>query len=143
MKSLYLIGSLRNPNITTIANRIRLETGIDVFDDWISPGPEADDHWKDYEQGKGNTYADALQGHAAKHIFAFDKYHLDRCDAAVLIAPAGKSAHLELGYTLGRNKPGFILLDDPERWDVMYQFATGVYDSLDSFIAELIRRSCF
>lgn len=134
IKSLYLIGSLRNSNIESIANTIRTTCNVEVFDDWKSPGPNADDFWKEYEQGKGNTYKEALQGYAAKHIFAFDKGHLDRCDAALLIAPAGKSAHLELGYTIGKGKPGFILLDDPERWDVMYQFATGIYDSIDEFI---------
>jgi nucleoside 2-deoxyribosyltransferase len=41
--------------------------------------------------------------------------------------PAGKSAHLELGYMIGRGKPCFVLFDEePERWDVMYQFATAV-----------------
>jgi len=136
IKSLYIIGSLRNTNITQIANLIRVEVGIEVFDDWKSPGPNADDFWKEYEQGKGNTYKEALQGYAAQHIFAFDKHHLDRCDAALLVAPAGKSAHLELGYTLGKGKPGFILLDDPERWDVMYQFATGIYDDIRDFITD-------
>lgn len=135
INSLYIIGSLRNPNIEAVAAKIReIYPMMDVFDDWKSPGPNADDFWKEYERGKGNNYKQALQGHAAKHIFAFDKSHLDRCDAALLVAPAGKSAHLELGYTIGRGKPGYILLDDPERWDVMYQFATGIYDNLEDFL---------
>jgi nucleoside 2-deoxyribosyltransferase len=102
--------------------------GFDVFDDWMAAGPEADDFWKKYEIGRGSSYADALLGHAARHVFEFDKYHLDRCDAAVLVLPAGKSGHLELGYVAGTGKPTFILLDGQDtRFDVMYQFATKVF----------------
>ncbi len=127
MDSIYLIGSLRNENVPLLANRIREAVpGLEVFDDWYSPGPRADDHWKEYEVGKGHTYKEALQGWAAKHVFEFDKYHLDRCDGALLLLPAGKSCHLEAGYVAGRGKPLFVLMDDPERFDVMYQFAKEV-----------------
>lgn len=124
---LYLIGSMKNPQIPEIANRIREATGFEVFDDWHCVGPEADDYWKDYELRRGHSYAKALQGWHAKNVFNFDKYHLDRADATVLVLPAGRSAHLELGYMIGCGKPGFILLDGADcRFDVMYQFATGV-----------------
>lgn len=133
---IYLIGSLRNEKIPEIAIKIR-NAGFDVFDDWYAPGPEADDYWKNYEQVRGRNYLEALEGHAAKNIFAFDKKHLDAADAAVLILPCGKSGHLELGYTIGRGKPGFILLNEPDRWDVMYQFATGMFAELDTLINAL------
>lgn len=123
MQSLYMIGSLRNrAGVTQVAKEIREVHNIEAFDDWLAPGPEADDHWKEYEMGKGHKYKDGLNGWAAKHVFEFDKRHLDRCDGGVLILPAGKSCHLEAGY-IARTKPLFILLDDPERWDVMYLFA--------------------
>ena len=123
----YLIGSLRNPEVNRIAAAIR-ELGYEVFDDWTATGPTADDSWRDYEKQRGHTYPQALQGFAAKHVFAFDKFHLDRANIAVLLMPAGKSGHLELGYFLGTGKPGYVLFDqEPERFDVMYQFATGVF----------------
>jgi hypothetical protein len=123
----YLIGSLRNPEVNRIAAAIR-ELGYEVFDDWTAAGPTADDSWRDYEKQRGHTYPQALQGFAAKHVFAFDKFHLDRANIAVLLMPAGKSGHLELGYFLGTGKPGYVLFDqEPERFDVMYQFATGVF----------------
>lgn len=127
IKSIYLIGSLRNPEVPSFANELERQ-GFEVFDSWFSPGPEADDFWRKYEQERGRTYAEALQGYAARHIFEFDKFHLDRCDAVVMLMPAGKSGHLELGYGLGRGKPGFMLFNEvPERWDVMLQFCTGVF----------------
>src|SRR5574337_842045 len=115
--SVYLIGSLRNPRVPEVAAAIRAE-GYDVFDDWYAAGPEADDYWQKYEQGRGHDFTLALQGYAANHVFNFDRHHLDRCDMGVLLLPAGKSGHLELGYMIGQGKPGFILMDkleDPDR----------------------------
>lgn len=133
---IYLIGSLRNPEVPKIANRLR-EAGYEVFDDWFAAGPEADDKWRDYEKQRGRTYIEALRGHAARNVFHFDHRHLTAADAVVLALPAGKSGHLELGWALGRGTPGFILLDSPERWDVMYQFASGVVSSVEELIREL------
>lgn len=127
MKRVYLIGSLRNPRVPELGRTMR-RAGLDVFDDWHAAGPEADDHWQKYEQAKGNNFVQALKGAAAQHVFAFDCENLDASDAAVLVLPAGKSGHLELGYMAGKGKKTYILIDsDPERFDVMYNFATGVF----------------
>ena len=127
MKSIYIIGALRNKAIPEFANELQ-QLGFEAFADWFSPGPDADDFWRDYSKARGLTYKQALESYAARHIFDFDKYHLDRCDLAVMLMPAGKSGHLELGYTIGRGKPGYILFDgEPERYDVMVQFATGIF----------------
>lgn len=129
MRSLYLIGSLRNPNVISLGNEIR-GLGFDVFDDWISAGKFADDEWQAYEQARGHRYDMALKNYPAQHVFSFDKKHLDRCEVGVLLLPAGRSGHLELGYLLGQGKKGYILFDDgvpePDRFDVMYNFANGV-----------------
>jgi nucleoside 2-deoxyribosyltransferase len=136
---IYLIGSLRNPKIPELANALEA-IGFDVFDDWFSPGPEADDFWLKYEKSRGRTYEQALKGHAARHIFEFDRTHLDAADLVVMYMPTGKSGHLELGYSLGKGKRGYILFDqEPERWDVMYQFATGIFFNQDDLLAELRR----
>ena len=98
----------------------------------------ADDHWMEYERGRGHGYKEALAGYAAQMVFHFDKTHLDRCDIAVLLLPAGKSGHLELGYFRGLGKPGYILMDkEPERYDVMYNFASGIYFNKTDFFKEL------
>jgi nucleoside 2-deoxyribosyltransferase len=134
---LYVIGSLRNPQIPSIAKALR-EAGHEVFDDWYAAGPEADDYWQRYEKERGHNLAQGLNGLSAAHVFNFDKTHLDASDAVVLVLPAGKSAHLELGYVLGCGKPGYVLYsEEPERWDVMYKFATGVFTDFDSLVKEL------
>ena len=136
---IYLIGSLRNPKVPEIAKRLRQE-GIEVFAEWFAAGPEADDYWKAYEQSQGYSYIEALSRPAAKNVFAFDRTNLDRSSTVVLVLPAGRSGHLELGYGIGSGKPGYILLDDPDRWDVMYQFASGIYTDIDALIKQLTKK---
>ena len=134
---IYLIGSMRNPAVPELANNLRKE-GFKVFDDWSSPGPDADDYWQDYEKQRGRTFKEALDGAHAWNVFNFDKRHLDRASTAVLVAPAGKSAHIELGYMRGSGKPAFVYMEgEPERFDVMYRFATGVCTSYMQLLEEL------
>lgn len=141
INKLYVIGSLRNPEVPKIAQAIRTKCNIEVFDDWYAAGPEADDYWRDYEKSRGHSYEEALKGYAARHVFSFDKHHLDTADAALLVLPAGKSGHLELGYVAGQGKPAFILLDDPERWDIMCQFASVVTPSLDEIVNTIKKKN--
>jgi nucleoside 2-deoxyribosyltransferase len=134
----YVIGSLRNPQVLDVTLAIEKALPVEVFSDWLAAGPEADDKWKEYEQARGRTYEEALRGYAARNVFAFDKHHLDTSDAAVLVYPAGKSGHLELGYMAGRGKPTAILLDaDYDRWDVMLNFADIVTRDIDTLVSGL------
>lgn len=135
-KSIYLIGSLRNPKIPSIANALR-EAGHEVFDDWHTGGPDADDAWKRYEGVRGRPYREAVKGYAANHVFEFDMHHIKRVDVGVLALPAGKSGHLELGYMIGRGQAGYVLFEEePEkdRWDLMYKIAHGVFFSIEELV---------
>lgn len=137
---IYLIGSLRSQRVPEVAQDLRT-LGYHVFDDWYAVGPEADDYWRTYEKNKGNSFLAGLQGAAAENVYNFDKRHLDASDVAVLVAPAGKSAHLELGYMIGAGKRGYIFLppqdEEPERWDIMYKFATGITASFEELVCLL------
>ena len=138
-KVIYLIGSLRNPKIPILANKLR-KLGFEVFDDWFSPGPHADDFWRAYEKTRGSSYKQALQNYAGKHIYEFDKFHIDRCNIGILYMPCGKSGFLELGYMLGKGKKCFIFFDkgpEKDRWDVMLQFANGVFFKFNEMKEEL------
>ena len=132
-KQVYLAGSLRNQGIVSIHKEL-MKTGYRVFSDWFAAGHEADDWWKSYYTQLGLSYKEALKEPASVNVFNFDKKHIDASDVMVLALPAGKSGHLELGYHLGKGKPGYILLDDPERWDIMYAFATGLTDDIDELV---------
>lgn len=134
--NIYLIGSLRNPQVPVVAEDLRRE-GFNVFDDWFSAGPEADDHWQAHAKYREQTYFEALDSPHAKNVFEFDTKWIHWSDVVVLLMPAGKSGHLELGWALGRGKLGYVLFDgEPERYDVMYRFATGVFlDTKDLAVA--------
>jgi hypothetical protein len=134
-RKLYLIGSLRNDAVPDLAKRLRgTVPDIEVFDDWYAAGREADDYWKSYEQDRKRGYIEALRGHAAKHVFEFDKHHLDTSTHALLVLPAGKSGHMEAMYAqYGAGAKTAILLEqgaDP-RWDVMYQFIDNVFETIE------------
>ena len=137
MKSVYIIGSLANPEIVPLANRLRAQ-GLDVFDDWISGGSECDRRWEEYEKARGRSFIEALQGYHAKHVFEFDKFHLDRCDAAVMVMPCGKSGWAEMAYTRGRGKPAYILAtEDISHFDVMIQFCTKIFTNEADLVSVL------
>lgn len=121
--TIYLIGSLRNRQVVHIENTLR-RAGFDPFASWVAASEIADDRWQEYCTTRGLTHKQALHDWSALHIFAFDKHHLDRCNAAVLVLPAGKSARMEFGYMVGSKKPAWILYDEtPKRYDVMDLFA--------------------
>jgi nucleoside 2-deoxyribosyltransferase len=137
-QKIYLIGSLRNPSIEGIAKQLRA-AGFDVFDDWYAIGPEADDHWKTYEQNRGRNFKQALDGQVCTNAFNFDKRNIDASDIGVMVMPAGKSGHTELGYMAGKGKRTYVLLEpDVDRWDIMYKFFTGVEYDVESLIKTLL-----
>ena len=134
---IYLIGSLRDPAVPILGNTLR-QLGFDVFDDWFAAGEIADDRWQEYEQLRGHTLAQALDGYAAQHVFRYDLHHLNRADIGVLLLPCGKSGHIEAGYLVGQGKPVYVLLpDEPSRFDVMYAHFSGVYSSEESLFDAL------
>lgn len=126
MRKIYLVGSLRDEDTPGLAIRLR-EDGHEVFDEWFSAGPIADDSWQKHQTAKGVSFREALRGPAAQHVLAFDDAWLLWADTVVMVGP-GKSRGIELGVSIGRGKEGFIYLPDgePERWDVMYGYARDV-----------------
>lgn len=134
---IYLITSLKNDKLPTLSTILR-QNGFSVFDDWYSPGPDADDFWTQHYKRKGLNFKQALNGPHAWNVFRFDKENIDKSDVVVLVQPCGKSAHIELGYAIGRGKPAFVLLDkEPERFDIMYRFCTNVCYNVNELIDEL------
>lgn len=133
-RSIYLIGSLKNPIVGEVASVLR-KLGHDVFDDWRSPGPDADDYLRDYYRARGFNYRQIMESPSARLAFNYDKEHLKRCDLAIMVMPAGKSGHLELGTVIGSGKPGYILFDsEPERVDIMHGFATDIFLNMEEMV---------
>lgn len=144
---IYVIGSLENPRVPSIAGTLR-EDGHEVFDSWYAAGPDADRYWRQYEEAKGLSFAEALSAPAAQNVLNFDRKWALWADVGVLVLPAGKSGHLELG-AFWINVPGkqaHILLPpdfSPEKWDVMYGLADGIWSSPHLLQAYLLRGDGF
>jgi hypothetical protein len=53
-KKIYIIGALKNNEITNIAEELRKINNksieYDVFDQWITPGPDADQYLFEYSK---------------------------------------------------------------------------------------------
>lgn len=141
IKSLYLIGSLRNNYVRELELKLLKKfPDLEVFTEWHGAGERADDAFKEYHQGRGRSYREALGSYAARHIFEFDKAHLDRTAGAVLCMPAGKSCMLEAGYVIGCQKPvfGFFSKGEPdERWEIMLQFLTSLSYTEEELIDQI------
>ncbi len=138
-KLIYLIGALKNPEIPKYTNALA-ELGFQVFSDWWAASEDADDWLRDYYKVRGYNYKQTLASPAAQHIFNFDRKWLDLADIGIMVMPAGKSGHLELGYIKGRGKPGYILFDkEPERVDIMHNFANEVFFNLEELKNVLTR----
>ena len=141
IKKIYIIGALKNDNIPKIAAALR--PTYEVFDQWITPGPEADQFLFQYAKQRGWNYKEALTCFAARNNFEFDKRHIDSSDIVVMVMPAGKSAHLELGYAIGMGKEAHILFDaEPDRFDLMYNFvpADNIHFNLEQLSDKLLKK---
>lgn len=137
-KYVYLIGSLANESIPLVGNEFRKQ-GYVVYDHWWGAGKEADKSWQEYSKIKGLTYKEALKDVGAQTVFHFDRSRIEMSDICILVMPAGKSGHLELGYAAGLNKKTYILYEgEPDRYDVMPQFAkNGVFYKLEDLLSAL------
>ena len=134
----YLIGSLRNPEVPLLGNKIRA-LGFEVFDEWHGAGERADDSWQLYEETRGRSYRDALyESKAAQNTFDFDLRNMNDSDIGVLLLPAGKSAHIELGYLVGRSRKTFALFNEvPARWDLMMKFCDDIFFTQRALLSAL------
>jgi hypothetical protein len=131
---IYIIGSLKNPNIPVVASALRAD-GHHVFDEWYACGPDADRHWREHHQQAGRDFKSAMWSDFTNHSFEFDRQHMMMSDTGILVLPAGKSGHMELGWMIGKGKRGIIYMEqEPEAWDLMYRFAELVIGPVEDLL---------
>jgi len=112
---IYVASSWRNPRQPGVVQALRA-AGNDVYDFRT----HADFHWSDidpaWESWSAEEVVEALKHPIAQRSFVCDMQALESCDALVLVMPCGRSAHLELGYAIGADKPTAVLLEvgEPE-----------------------------
>ena len=113
----YIASSWRNTQQPGVVARLRAE-GHDVYDFRNPVEGDHGFHWSsidpEWQEWSPEAYVRALQHPVAQAGFAKDMNALRRADAVVLVMPCGRSAHLELGWTVGAGKSTIVLLSDGE-----------------------------
>lgn len=138
-RKIYVASSWRNSLQPDVVKALRIQ-GHEVYD-FRHPRPGNDGFgWSqmdaDWLNWTPERFVDRLYSSpVARAGFLLDKAALDWCDTCVCILPSGRSAHLELGYAVGRGKATYVLLQ-PEKFEpeLMYLLCDRVVCSLDELL---------
>lgn len=145
---LYVASSWRNECQPGIVRLLR-ELGHEVYD---FRNPETAFHWSEidpnWEAWTPEQFHDALKHQLAVAGFRSDFEALKWADAAILLLPCGRSAHLEAGWIAGAGKPLAILFAEGSPIELTYCMAeqTGGalcagLDELKQWLASLQRKA--
>lgn len=134
---IYVASSWRNENQPDVVTALRAAKH-EVYDFRCPPHGKGGFHWSDIDpHWKGWTpekFRSVLFTPIARDGFDSDMSAMLWADACVMVMPCGRSAHLEAGWFVGRNKPVCILLSDGEP-ELMYRMthhrALNVQDVVD------------
>jgi hypothetical protein len=133
-KKIYLATSWKNPHYYGVYKTL-LKAGHTVYDfrregfGWESTDPNWKEKFDDFE-----AYMNALVSQTAVDGFLRDFGAMEWADTGVLLTPCGRSAHLELGWMVGKKKPCYILLTEPQEWELMYLLADKIVNSTDALL---------
>ena len=141
MTRIYLASSWRNDHQPRVLDLLRI-AGHEVYDfrhPHLGPGARGvgfswahiDPDWLDWTP---DQFRDALGDPLARDGFAADQEGMDWADTCVMLAPCGRSAHLEAGYMAGQGKRTIAYLYPGEEPELMY----GLLDELVTTDAELL-----
>jgi hypothetical protein len=139
----YVASSWRNERQPEVVRAIRA-AGHQVYD-FRNPNEEILEldqgfHWSDIDP-EWQTWPPSQFINALDHPLALGGYNrdyaaLETADAVVLVMPCGRSAHLELGFGVGRGKASIILLSDGEP-ELMYKMVPNLVTSIEEVIIAL------
>ena len=128
---IYVAGSFKHAGkIRLIAQRLR-EAGLQCYvfcDEDELTNELSNSLRRNYDTAllKPNT---ALRLEIVQTIGTLNLASLKDCDAAVVVLPSGKSAHMEAGFMAGKGRPVWIYGPMTRgEFDAMYVMARGVYD---------------
>lgn len=137
---IYVASSWRNERQPAVVQRLR-DAGHEVYD-FRNPGPgehgfawsEIDPNWKSWTP---EQFVEALKHPVSEHGFSLDMEALQGADATVLVLPCGRSAHLELGFAVGRDQLTIVLVEGATEPELMYRMCDHVCLSLDAVVETL------
>lgn len=74
--------------------------------------------------------------HAIREVFEVDMDALKKSESVILLLPAGKSAHIEIGVAYGLGKK-CILIGEQKEAESLYCIFDEVYSTIDAFVVSL------
>ena len=130
----YVASSWKNDFQVAVVTACR-SAGMDVYDfkdsegfSWseVAPGWHETEDTLTFEQ-----YLEMVNHPRALTGYARDFTAMQQADVFVLVLPAGRSAHLELGWAVGQGKRTAILnMEQPVIPDLMYRMVDYMTDNL-------------
>ena len=138
-RKIYVASSWRNTFQPMAVHVLRTVENFEVYD-FRHPRPgERGFAWSDIDgewlRWTPDRYIEALEDPVAVAGFNSDLDAMKWADTFVLVMPAGRSAHLELGWAAGAGKETVILLDEegfePE---LMYKLADHVVTTMSDVL---------
>jgi len=134
---IYVASSWRNIIQPTVVEKLKAE-GFDVYDFRHPTDNDNGFRWSDidknWESWTPEEFAKKLRHPIAEDGYNKDMLALNLADIVVMVMPCGRSAHLELGYAVGRMKKTAILLCNGEP-ELMYRMATNIFTEIPSLIS--------
>ncbi len=133
MSRIYAASSWRNVRQPLVVQILR-DLGHEVFD-FRHPEPGNNGfHWSDIDPGwetwSPSHFLQALRHPLVRLGLKQNTDGMESCDTCILVMPCGRSAHLELGWFIGKGKKSYILLDDGEP-ELMYGMVDGLFVSIE------------
>lgn len=124
---IYIASSWKNAGLVRTLSLVMQGLGHEVYD-----FTDAEKHFAfdaaDIERFAGKRdeidWLDFMECTETLKAFQADRAGINWADAVLMVLPCGRSAHLEAGYAVGRNKPLIIYGDLPKgEFETMYGFA--------------------
>ncbi len=136
---IYVASSWRNAFQPSVVAALR-EAGHFVYDfrnpSWDDTGFQWSEIDPDWQEWDFSEYRECLNHPIAKHGFDSDMNAMDKSEACVLVLPCGRSAHLELGWFVGRGRKTCILHPPTESVEpeLMAKMVDAQFNSTDAVI---------
>ena len=125
---IYIASSWKNEGIVKVlAQQLRREGyEVDAFCD-DSTGRYVF-HWSEIGDKEELDAINFLANPKSHRAYREDKKWLDWADSLIMVAPCGKSSHLEAGYMKGRGRKVIFFGDFPKgEFEVMYDMADYIF----------------
>lgn len=120
------------------------EAGYEVYDFRNPAEGNTGFSWREiapnWQGWSPREFREALEHPVARDGYLRDRVALDTADACVLVLPCGRSAHLELGYAIGRRKATAVLILDQCEPELMYSMVDSVCVSMGELLSFLADR---